>query len=723
MYNPNWQIKTSNYKDHLRQSVEFARGVQAESDAMREQLWGNVGEMAGRLPGYASNAFRSTGDFIRGAEAEADVMREQLWGNVGEMSGRLPGYASNAFRSTGDFIRGTEAEADVMREQMWQKIGKTAAEGVKFAQDQFSRGTDWSNAKYMANESMIHFAAVTGLLSLTSLSSFFFGRYLKRKYNIPSARSVIQARFALKNNKYHVVAELDDGSTVSREVENPDTLLRTAANENALNIDQPPLDKPEVKLAVISKSSGEIVDAVLEGKPAVVKEAVREIIEFPDVSASTLASLFVAKDNETVTVTIRRPPITLGLVNKQNRSTNGRKDSSIAMHNTNLENLIVNRIMDKVKEARSEVVSETLSDVSPQTQREAVELMQNGNPAEIKEVLVSDSPTAKQVSKVLETIAVLPEADNVKHADPVDVQTAISQLPSDIQDEIVEIIQNSAPITIAKILTEPNLNHVEQEIQQALQALALIPVAVNVKDVRPETATAVLNQYDLPVQQEVTTLLQQASPLEIALTMVTPPENNFHAELVSAVLGIATEMNKITTRLPVKEVKEAINTIANMQVAQNAVQAPTELVQIVLVNKPIEIQEQVAQIIQTSSPAQIAQILAKPETNTVQTEIKKAIQEITTQVVIPAVAEEKAEKAKEIAKETEDIIAVTPVRLYNLRNRKKTSTGRRRRSSSRRRCPNGSRRVSVKVRGRNGRRRSVSRCRRYSRSRSRSCSR
>jgi len=635
---------------------------------------------------------------------------------------------------------------------------------IDYLSQAFVVGTDFSYALYTANESLCQLLGMLGILWTVEISVIFFGRYLHRKFDIPSVRNVVRARLSRNRQREIVaIAELDDGTSITRPLENPDDIVKTAAAEGALTLSkQPPLQKNDEKLAVASTASAAVVNAVLNTKSEPVQQAVRLMIEYPEIAVQTMNAVVTSPPSETtIPVSVVKPSVTMLVSLKKDPLRVIRDPTRIAKVVTTSKKYPKSAIAEILNEAmkKDQATLQAIFQQVPAELRQTVaSIVEEASPVDLSKMIEQThaDPVVKEVAHVIETAALVNDATNVRRASAADVETVLQNVIPEARDEARNIIQNASPVDIARIMAEPHLHATEVPVQQAVQTLALIPVAERVKREVERNAEAAKTVETVPtkiaevvpasqaIREEIASMrpeivsdLLTATPVEIAQLMVQPAQDSLQAESKSAVTAIATEMSKVVTRLQAKDVVETVEQIATLQVARNAVEiARTDpgTVQATLNTVSIGAQSQVAQLLQQATPQQIAVILSKPETTTNDSEVKTAIQSLTTDKVVPLVADAKAKEQTEIAKATEIAVvqaapAGTPAtdvqsiplthvhtvartHRYALRRRRPSYYRRRRRSTPKRRR----RRRSTSPR-RSRRRRSTSTRRRRRRSR------
>ncbi|CAM6054318.1 unnamed protein product [Sphagnum tenellum] len=294
----------------------------------------------------------------------------------------------------------------------------SAKEGVRWAQEQFAKGTDWSKAQYVANQTAFDFAARTGILGSIFLSTFFTTKYLMGKFNIPSARQILYARFKKNSTtgRPEVQVVLDDGTGQTQEIENVDTLLRTAADEGAISFaSEPPLQKGEEKAAILSITDASVAQEVLADKSEGTQVIVSEMIENPEM-ANRVIEKWTLSPNDTV--------IHLKWGNKKVAVPVAEVKEAV----TEIVNI---NVAQQVQDADPAVVDAALQNVSSQTAEVVTSLINNGSVEDVKDAL--DKPetnkTDTEVKKALQEIG-------TNHVIPVLAEK---------KDEKNEIINSSVP--------------------------------------------------------------------------------------------------------------------------------------------------------------------------------------------------------------------------------------------------------------------------------------
>lgn len=685
----------------------------------------------------------------------------------------LQGVANDAWQATGAYAKGVAygdipSPIDVGVDYTLEK----GTDGVRWAQEQFSQGSDWAKAKYVANETMITFAAQVGFLAALKISAIFLvlrkAFLYRQRISDKMAKKISSGKIKVVNGRYVIVIEMNDGTTITSPLVNPDTFIRDAAQEGALMFNEPPLENSEAKLNVAQTADGAIVNAILSNKSEAVRRATINMMDQAAVGSEVLDKLQQAsRSDSTIPVAIYKPPVTLAIASKKDplRYTQDGRIGKVQKTQVKIPKTAALQILDEINKANPEDVQAVLSSSNV---GENVASVIHANPVNAIEIIQDSNSNAQsqEITKALETIAVIPEARVAK--DVINSSAGaeiVNSLPTEVQGQVWDLVTYSPPVELAKLMTEPNLNPLEERVQEAVQTLAVMPVAQQVKqadDVIVAAATVVTSPA---VREQVAEVLNNASAVQIAEIMVQPAEDSLKMELKNAMLSIASEMSKIVTTVQAKDVKDTVEQIVTMQVAQNAVNASPEIIEAVVreqqvsmversaelvmapapirasVNVPTpveavisqnEIKEQIAeviptpigisatvsvppmspvttnavnsasqaaveatvakesegvtkalQLIQSGDVSAIARELAKPESTTVDTQVKAVLQRITASMVTPAAIEKKIDDAKETVKTVEQTMVTSGYSLRPRKPRKQTPYSRRRSSNAR----------------------------------------
>jgi hypothetical protein len=265
----------------------------------------------------------------------------------------------------------------------------------EWANEQFTNGNEWAQMIYATNSVAFEFALITHLLPKIIFSSVFVGKYLLKKFNV-SIKNVLYARFKeRKNGVPQMQVLLDDGTAVTSDIEDPDILLRTAADESAITfVEEPPLNKGEEKAAILASTSGPIVDEMLSNINPGAAQVVSEMQDNPELANKVLDQIDNVPNGTTV-------PIVLD---------NGATANVDVKEVKNAVNSVVNlHVADQVLGADPETVNAVVSNLPADTAKAVVAIVEHGDPKVIVNALKKPENTIQDtaIKKGLQEIATI----------------------------------------------------------------------------------------------------------------------------------------------------------------------------------------------------------------------------------------------------------------------------------------------------------------------------
>src|SRR6478609_8021534 len=459
------------------ETASFIKSAQSDTNAAREQFYGAIADAAANAPAAVAKwatdnisdqaltkQFPQTAEMIRSVKADTDSMRTQLYGTVGDTISKA---ASSAYSSTADYA-GRLARGDIPNplDAPVDFSADQAAAGVRWAQDQFARGSNWAKATYNANETMITFAQQIGILGSLFISSGYIGlkigipigKYLGKKLARWDAKRVMRGKIKGKPGTWEMELYHMDGTVETIRMDNPDTVLRDMADEGAIMFNEPPLENSETKLDVAQNADGDVVNAVLDSKSEAVRRASLSMLHSTVIGAQALDQIDQASRAETtIQVTLYKPPVTLAIAAKKDslRLVQTGRVGKVRAEQVKIPKTAVLNMLEQMKTVDPETVSAIISSSSSPEQ---VATLVHSNPIEAMRVLESSNANAnlQEFSKALETIAIIPEVQIAK--DVLESSAAaelINALPADVQGQVFDLVRYSQPIEIAKLMVEP----------------------------------------------------------------------------------------------------------------------------------------------------------------------------------------------------------------------------------------------------------------------------